>query len=91
MEIEHNSMRLVLASPWETPSNGVWDAKRAQFEAEADGIRVRGKAEADAIEARAKALAQNVNLVQLNVVEKWDGRLPTTQVPGAFVPFISIK
>lgn len=67
------------------------DANRAAFEAEADGIRLRGQAEAQAIEARAKALAQNTNLVQLIAVEKWDGKLPTTQVPGASVPFIGIK
>jgi regulator of protease activity HflC (stomatin/prohibitin superfamily) len=67
------------------------DAQRAAFEAQADGIRLRGQAEAQAIEARAKALAQNLNLVQLMAVEKWDGQLPTTQVPGASVPFIGIK
>jgi regulator of protease activity HflC (stomatin/prohibitin superfamily) len=67
------------------------DAQRAAFEAQADGIRLRGQAEAQAIEARAKALAQNVNLVQLIAVEKWDGKLPTTQVPGSALPFIGIK
>jgi len=67
------------------------DARRAAFQAEADGIRLRGEAEAQAIEARAKALASNTNLVQLNAVEKWDGKLPTTQVPGASVPFIGVK
>jgi len=67
------------------------DAQREQFQAEADGIRLRGEAEAAAIQARAKALATNTNLVNLIAVEKWDGALPTTQVPGSAVPFIGVK
>ncbi|OWT77078.1 MULTISPECIES: prohibitin family protein [unclassified Achromobacter] len=67
------------------------DAKRAGYKAEADGITLRGEAEAKAIEARAKALAANTNLVQLNAVDKWDGKLPTTQLPGAALPFIGVK
>lgn len=67
------------------------DARRQQFTAEADGIKLRGEAEAQAIEARAKALAANTNLVQLNAVEKWDGKLPTTQLPGSALPFIGVK
>lgn len=72
-------------------ANADADARRAQFQADADGILMRGKAEAEAIELRAKALAANTNLVQLNAVEKWNGVLPTTQVPGSAMPFIGIK
>lgn len=67
------------------------DALRAQFTAEADGIKLRGEAEATAIRARAEALAANTNLVNLNAIDKWDGKLPTTQVPGTALPFIGIK
>lgn len=67
------------------------DARREQFQAEADGIRMRGEAEATAIEARAKALEANTNLVNLIAVEKWNGTLPATQVPGSALPFIGIK
>ncbi len=67
------------------------DAQREQFQAEADGIKLRGEAEALAIEARARALASNTGLVQLMAVEKWDGKLPVTQVPNSAVPFIGIK
>lgn len=59
--------------------------------AEADGIRLRGEAEAASIRAKAEALVANTNLVSLNAVEKWDGVLPATQVPGAALPFIGIK
>lgn len=67
------------------------DARREQFSAEADGIKMRGEAEAAAIRARAEALAANSNLVQLSAVEKWDGKLPSTQVPGSAMPFIGVK
>ena len=66
-------------------------ARVAAFKAEADGIKLRGDAEAAAIEAKARALATNTNLVNLNAVEKWDGKLPETQVPGAALPFIGVK
>ena len=66
-------------------------ARVAAFKAEADGIKLRGDAEAAAIEAKARALATNTNLVNLNAVEKWDGKLPETQVPGSAMPFIGIK
>lgn len=67
------------------------DARLENFRAEADGILLRGEAEAKAIRARADALAANTNLVSLMAVERWDGKLPTTQVPGSAVPFVSIK
>jgi len=67
------------------------DAQRQKFQAEADGIRLRGDAEAAAIQARAKALAANTNLVNLIAAEKWDGKLPETQVPGSALPFIGVK
>jgi len=66
-------------------------ARVAAFKAEADGIKLRGDAEAAAIEAKARALATNTNLVNLNAVERWDGKLPETQVPGSALPFIGIK
>jgi len=66
-------------------------ARVAAYKAEADGIKLRGDAEAAAIEAKARALATNTNLVNLNAVEKWDGKLPETQVPGSALPFIGIK
>ena len=66
-------------------------ARVAAYKAEADGIKLRGDAEAAAIEAKARALAANTNLVNLNAVEKWDGKLPETQVPGAALPFIGVK
>lgn len=67
------------------------DAQREQYQAQADGIRMRGEAEAAAILARGEALAANSSLVDLIAAEKWDGALPSTQVPNSALPFIGVK
>lgn len=63
---------------------------RTRAEGEAEAIRLRGEAEASAIRARADALRANADLVQLQAVEKWDGKLPATMVPGSAMPFINL-
>lgn len=73
-----------------TQAQGRADSELAKATAEAKAIRLRGEAEAYAIEARAKALAQNLNLTELIKAEKWDGKLPTTMVPGGTVPFMNV-
>jgi regulator of protease activity HflC (stomatin/prohibitin superfamily) len=65
-------------------------ARVAAAKAEADAIRLRGDAEASAIKAKADALRENPGLVALTATEKWDGKLPTTFVPGSSVPFIQV-
>ncbi|HEY3518293.1 MAG TPA: SPFH domain-containing protein [Gammaproteobacteria bacterium] len=64
---------------------------RTKAEGEAEAIRLRGEAEASAIRARADALRANADLVQLQAVEKWDGKLPTTMVPSTALPFINLQ
>jgi len=64
---------------------------RTRAEGEANAIRLRGEAEGDAIRARADALRANADLVQLQAVEKWDGKLPTTMVPSSALPFIDLQ
>jgi hypothetical protein len=54
-------------------------------------VKLQGDAEAHAINARGKALRDNPSLIQLVQAEKWDGKLPTTMVPGQTVPFINVK
>ena len=64
---------------------------RTKAEGEAEATRLRGEAEASAIRARAEALRMNADLVQLQAVEKWDGKLPTTMVPSSAMPFINLQ
>ena len=64
---------------------------RTKAAGEAEAIRLRGEAEASAIRARADALRANADLVQLQAVEKWDGKLPTTMVPSSALPFINVQ
>jgi regulator of protease activity HflC (stomatin/prohibitin superfamily) len=66
------------------------EARIAQATAEANAIELRGKAEASALAAKAAALRDNPNYVSLTAAEKWDGKLPTTFVPGSAVPFVSV-
>lgn len=67
------------------------DAKVAQAQADAQATRLRGEAEAEAIKARGDALRNNPDLVALTAAERWNGALPTTMVPGAAVPFVTVK
>jgi regulator of protease activity HflC (stomatin/prohibitin superfamily) len=69
------------------------DAQATKTRADADSYakRANGEAEAAALEARAKAIANNPALIDLLTAEKWNGVLPTTQVPGSSVPFVNVK
>jgi regulator of protease activity HflC (stomatin/prohibitin superfamily) len=62
-----------------------------QAKAQADAVKLQGDAEAHAINARGRALRDNPALIELVQAEKWDGKLPTTMVPGQTVPFINVK
>jgi regulator of protease activity HflC (stomatin/prohibitin superfamily) len=72
-----------------TQAQGQADSSLARARAEAEATRVKGEAEASAIKARAQALAQNQDLVELTKAERWDGKLPTTMIPNAALPFLT--
>lgn len=57
----------------------------------ADAQLIVAKAEAEAIILRAEALRNNKDIIQLNAIEKWDGKLPHYMTGGGDVPFIQIK
>jgi hypothetical protein len=50
---------------------------------------VQSQAEADAIRIKAAALKDNPDIVNLNAVQKWDGKLPV-YTGGGPVPFIKL-
>ena len=66
------------------------DSQLAQDKAAAEATRLRGDAEAAAIRAKADALRDNAGLIALTQAEKWDGKLPTTMIPGTTVPFMDM-
>lgn len=72
-------------------ANGQAQAVRLAADAEAYAIEIKGKAEATAIEVRGAALKDNSEYVSLVEAQQWNGALPTTMVPGATVPFISVR
>lgn len=63
--------------------------KQVEFEAQQAVAEAKGKAEALTIEGQ--AIQANPTVVQLRALEKWNGILPTTMIPGATVPFIGVK
>lgn len=67
------------------------DARIAKAKADAEATRLAGEAEADAIRARAAALADNPALIALVQAERWDGKLPTTMIPGSTIPFMDMR
>ena len=50
----------------------------------------QSKAEAEAIAIKAKALRDNPGILQLNAIDKWDGKLPVYMSPNAAVPFVPV-
>lgn len=66
------------------------DKARAQAAGEADAKLTLAKAEAEAIKIRGDALRDNPKLVELNAVDKWDGKLPVYMLGGNSTPFVSV-
>jgi regulator of protease activity HflC (stomatin/prohibitin superfamily) len=66
------------------------DSLKAQADGDAYALDTRSKAEAAAIQRKADALRANPGLVQLNAVEKWDGKLPEYMTGNAPLPFLQV-
>jgi uncharacterized membrane protein YqiK len=81
----------VLAQVAVTQAQAAADSQLATAKANAEAVRLQGDAEASAIKAKSDALAQSPNLVELTKAERWDGKLPTSFIPGSATPFLNIK
>lgn len=59
---------------------------------EAEKLRVQAQGEADAIRIKAEAVSKQggPEYVQLQAIQKWDGKLPATNATGS-LPFINVK
>lgn len=67
------------------------DKERERAKGIADAALIIASAEAKAIELRATALRNNNDIIQLNAIEKWDGKLPMYMTSGSSVPFVQVK
>lgn len=65
------------------------DLQRIEVEAKQAIARAEGKAKAIAIETAAINSQGGASYVQLKAIEKWDGKLPVTQLTSA-TPFINV-
>lgn len=52
---------------------------------------LRAEGEAQALDILGAALAKNREVKDLRAIEKWDGKLPTSMVPGSALPFVNVK
>lgn len=66
------------------------EAKKLQADADAYATAAAGKATAEAIRERGTALRDNPDLINLVAAERWDGKLPTSMIPGAAMPFVNL-
>ena len=66
-------------------------ARKQQVDAEAYSIHQNAEAEAFAITKKGEALSKNPNVTSQTLAERWDGKLPTTMVPGSTLPFIDVN
>lgn len=64
---------------------------REQAKGEADAVVLKATAEANAIKLRGDALRENPGVMELEAINKWNGALPTTMLPGTSVPFVPLK
>lgn len=70
-------------------------AEAAKEVAAAEGAKaaaiLRAEGEAQALNIRGAALSKNPGVVELNAIDKWDGKLPTVTAGNNALPFINIK
>lgn len=70
------------------------EAEASKKIAEANGDKesaiLKAQGEAESLNIRGEALRKNPGMVELNAIDKWDGKLPT-MMSGGTVPFINIK
>lgn len=70
-------------------------AEAAKEVAAAEGAKaaaiLRAEGEAQALSIKGAALRSNPGVVELNAIEKWDGKLPTVTAGNNALPFINIK
>jgi regulator of protease activity HflC (stomatin/prohibitin superfamily) len=67
------------------------DLERIKVEAASRVAQAEGEAKAIAIQATAIQSNGGQNYVQLQAIDKWDGKLPVTMMGGSTVPFVNLN
>lgn len=52
---------------------------------------LKAQGEAESLNIRGEALRKNPGMVELNAIDKWDGKLPTMMTGNGSVPFIKVN
>lgn len=65
--------------------------EQVKYEKEQRITQAQGEAEAIRIQVQAITQQGGQSYVQLKAIEKWNGTVPVTMIPGASVPFINLK
>jgi prohibitin 2 len=86
--LENIELTAVLEKAIEAKMVQQQEAARARFaqqqaEVEANTAVIKAKGEAESINLRGKALSENPSVIDLQVVEQWDGVTPLVVGPGA--------
>jgi len=86
--VEHIKLTKVLENAIEAKMVQQQEAARAKFaqqqaETEAKTVVIKATGEAESINLRGKALRENPSVLELQVVEQWDGVTPIVVGPGA--------
>lgn len=63
---------------------------RAFARGEADSAKIRAQGEADALNLKGEALRKNPEVLQLEAIQKWDGKTPVYMAGGSNTPFITL-
>ena len=82
LRAENEKKRLI------TQAEGTFAEKKLQADAQAYQIEIESKARAEAIDRESKALKGNSELIELRMVERWNGSLPT--YTGSSIPLMKV-
>ena len=70
-------------------SAGTKDLQRIEVEAKSRIAQAEGEAKVISVQSQAIQSGGGANYVQLQAIQKWDGKLPTTTTTA--IPFLSLK
>lgn len=71
-------------------ARGEAESQRLQAQGQADAKVALAKGEAESIQLRGDALRKNPEIMQLEAINKWDGKTPTIMGGNGAVPFVNL-